>query len=85
MQHQDQQVQSDLKVRDQLPQPEEECIELFKHIQASLRTTLHPERKSDRLEWDLTQKRESETALTQSQQIQNSLSVPMLSALRQDM
>ena len=89
VQQQGQQLQLNLEALDQLPQSQKECINLaqasLKDVQASLRTTLHPGRKRDRLEWALTQKRKSERALTQSQQIQSSLSVPMLLSLRQEM
>ena len=89
VQQQGQQIQSNLKLLDQLPQSQRDSINpaqaSLKDVQASLRTTLHPERKRDRLQWALTQKRKSERALTQSQQIQSSLNVPMLSSLRQDM
>ena len=89
VQQQDQQIQSNLKLLDHLPQSQRDSIDAaqasLKDVQASLRTTLHPERKRDRLQWALSQKRKSERALTQSQQIQSSLNVPMLSSLRQDM
>ena len=89
VQQQDQQIQSNLKVLDQLPQSQKEYLNhaqaSLKDVQAALRTTLHPGRKRDRLKWVLTQKKKSESALTQSQQIQSSMSVSMLSSLRQDM
>ena len=89
VQQQDEQIQSNLKALDQLPQSQKDCINpaqaSLKDVQASLRTTLQPGRKRDRLKWALNQKRKSERALTQSQQIQSSLNIPMLSSIRQDM
>ena len=74
---------------DQLPQSQEKLIGSaqapLKEIQASLRTTLYPGREKSRLDRTSAQERESEEALTQSQQIQSPLSVPILSPLRQDM
>ena len=88
MQQQDQQIQADLEVLDQLPRSQEECINptqaSLKDVQASSRTTPHPGRKTDRSDWELSQKRESEKAPIQSQQIQTSLGVPMLSSLHQE-
>lgn len=88
MQRQDQQIQADLEVLDQLPRSQEECINptqaSLKDVQASFRTATHPGRRTDRLGWELSQKRESEKAPTQSQQIQSSLSAPMLSSLHQE-
>ena len=89
MPQQDQQILLDLEVVDQPRRSLEECIKpaeaSLQDVQASLRTTLHPGRKSDRLDWESTQGRQSEKILTQSQQIQSSLSVPTLSSLCQDM
>ena len=89
MQEQNQQIQSNLEVMDQLPQSQKKCIDSaqapLKEVQASLRTTLYPGREKDRLDWESAQERECEKALTQSQEIQSPLSVPMLSSLRQDM
>ena len=89
MERQDQQMHSDLKISDQLPQSQEECINpaqaSLRDVQASIRTTLHPEKERDRLEWESTPTRNSERALKQSQQIQSPLNVPMLSPPHQDM